>query len=140
MSIPQGSVRKRLRKRWPPARAAGGAAIFHKSCEALIFLDQYVFILVDALGTLQQSNPNFSMATDPSGNPHPGNSIDAEITQIVKSQMSGYYAIRLKGNKCSHAQASASIIFRLFSEPHQIREACGRLAAFVCVRNVQPRF
>ena len=132
------SVCKRLRMRWP--RAAGGAAIFRKSCETLIFLDQYVFILVGALGTLLQSNPNFSMTTDPSGNPPAGNGIDAEITQIVKAQMFGYYAIRLKGNKRSHAQASASIIFRLSSEPHQIRETCERLAAFVCERNVQPRF
>ena len=62
------------------------------------------------------------MTTDPSGNPLAGNSIDAEITQILKAQISGYHVTRLKGNKRSHAQASASIIFGLFSEPHQIRE------------------
>ena len=116
------------------------AAIFRKVCEALIFLDQYVFILVGALGTLLQSNPNFRMTTDPSENPHAGNGIDTAITPIVKAKISGYYATRLKGNKRSHAQASASIIFRLSSEPHQIRETCERLAAFVCERNVQPRF
>ena len=104
----------------------------------LIFVDRYVFILVGALGTLLQSNPIFSMTTDPSENPLAFNSIDAEITQILKAQISGYHVTRLKGNKRSHTQASASIIFRLFPEPHQIREACGRLAAFV--RNVQPRF
>ena len=106
----------------------------------LIFLDRHVFILVGALGTLLQSNPIFSMTTEFLENPLAGNSIDAKIAQILKAQKSGYHVTRLKGNKRYHAQAFASIIFGLFSEPHQIRETCWRLAAFVCERNVQPRF
>ena len=35
--------------------AACSTAIFRKGCMTLIFLDQYVFILVGALGTLLQS-------------------------------------------------------------------------------------
>ena len=69
----------------------------------------------------------------------PSNSLELPLSAVLgnRGALQTPNLSQLKGNKRSHAQASASIIFRLFSEPHQIREACGRLAAFV--RNGQPR-
>ena len=123
VSNPEGLLFQQLGKQRP--WTAGGAAIFLKRCTARIFVGRYFFDLVGALGMLLHPNPNLSVSRAPSENPDASNSIDAKITQIVKPPISGYHGIRLKGDGRSHSQASALILFRLFLEPHQIREDCG---------------
>ena len=98
----------------------------------LIFLDQYVFILVGALGTLLQSNPNFSMTTDPSENPLAGNGIDAKITQIVEAQISGYYATRLRGNKPATPRHPHRLFFACFRNHIKYAKPAGALPV-LCV-------
>ena len=63
------------------------------------------------------------------------NGIDVDIAEILKSPIAGYDGTRLKDDSSSHAQESASIIFRLVWNPTKSSKTAGALPR-LCAREM----
>ena len=94
------------------------------------FLFGTVFLHPPALGMLLHPNPDLSVSQRPPRKTCWQRHRRRNHTNREPS-ISVYHVARLKGDKRSHAHASASIIFRIVFQTPSNPQDCGRLAAFV---------